>query len=165
MSCYQVSEDTIDLLASASFWSERQIYSKYAPETERLNELVQMYQDGENVLIMHKTQDLATIQAIGEELMNANVKSVMSRYDDKEMLSYTTYKADPIQKWQGIATIEDALGAINCYEYQSSEDEGWATSWAHDYCQALRKNLCSILSGDKWDYERPEQSTKLVRII
>lgn len=165
MSCYQVNKDTLDLLASASQWTDRQIYSRFAPETERLNTLVDKYEDGENVLRTHGTE-IGTIQAIGEELLRANVKSVLARYNDgAEMIGYDTYTAEPILRWQNIATIEDVLGAISCYEYQSCESEDWRNSWASEYCNALRKNLCALLSEDKWEYERPTDSAKLVRII
>lgn len=166
MSCFQVNKDTLDLLASASFWTDRQIYSRFAPETERLNDLVQMYADGENVLGIHSTQEHATIQAIGEELMRANIKSVLARYNDgAEMIGYDTYTAEPIKEWQGVATIEDVLGAIFCYEYQSCESEDWRNSWASEYCNALRKNICAKLSDGRWEYERPEGAPKLVRIV
>ena len=156
MSCYQVNKDTLDLLASASFWTDRQIYSRFKPETDRLNGLVQMYADGENVLGIHATAQRETIQAIGEELMRANIKSVLERYDnDQTMISYDTYEAEEIAKWQESTTYEDVLGAIRCYEYQSCEAEDWNTSWAREYCNELRKNICAYLSADKWEYERP----------
>ena len=39
------------------------------------------------------------------------------------------------------------LSAIACYEYQSCEHPGWATSEAHDFCHALRIKMIRMLPG------------------
>jgi hypothetical protein len=45
------------------------------------------------------------------------------------------------------ATIVEIAKAVSCYEYQSCEHDGWETSEAHAFCQALTEALLHSLPG------------------
>lgn len=167
MSCYQVNSDTINLIASAILWTDRQVFVEALPETYYLSEMVG--QVGESASVLRpNANELELVRAIGLELIRANVKSVLERYDnDQTMISYQEHEHTPevIKEWQGIADITDILGALSCYDYQSCEAEDYRQSWASGYVTEIRRNLCGKLSEDKWEYEKPEGASKLVRII
>ena len=44
-------------------------------------------------------------------------------------------------------SVVQCLKMIDCYEYQSCEDAGWAHSVAKAFCDALRKRLVCALPG------------------
>lgn len=166
MSCYQVNSDTINLIASAILWTDRQVFIEAMPETYYLGEMVE--QVGETASVVRpNANELELVRAIGIELIRANIKSVMERYGDETMISYQEHEHTPevIKEWQGIADISDILGALSCYDYQACEAEDYRQSWASGYITEIRRNLCAKLSEDKWEYEKPEGASKLVRII
>jgi len=82
----------------------------------------------------------------------------VNRYNTKVDVGYSAndYFGNYIQESE--ATIEQVLGAISCYEYQSCESVGWETSWSKQFMDSLRKNLCSMIAGDNWEYKREELS-------
>lgn len=170
MSCYQVNSDTINLLASAILWTDRQVFIEALPNTEELAELVQVVElvGGKASVLLPRGSELELVSAISKELIRANLRSVLERYDnDLTMISYRMEEHTPevIKEWQGIADITDILGALSCYDYQSCETEDYRQSWASGYVSEIRRNLCAKLSEDKWEYEKPEGASKLVRII
>lgn len=170
MSCYQVNTDTIDLLSSVFFWGNEQhqqpfFVSDSKPITGELQELMDSNRE-DYALIGSVAKQLTIMQAIAEELIQTNMDSVLFRYnDDESMISYEreNYNQEPIRQYDGLATIPQVLGAIACYEYQSCERPDWATSWAHDYCQYLRKALCSQLATG-WEYEKPADAPRWIAI-
>jgi hypothetical protein len=97
---------------------------------------------------------------IGRMLWAENVRSIHYRYPDTvdrgnlpgpsdfteaEVFTYVwPFSAPRLTAVQG-------LGAIDCYEYQSCEHPGWASSEAGRFCDALRRKLIGALPGYGWD--------------
>ena len=91
---------------------------------------------------------------IGAELVRANMQSIEARYPDTRQGGGVpgphdhyweqSYRyADPGYDM----TIVEAFKAIDCYEYQACEFDGWDTSDAKNFCEALRHCLGSKLPG------------------
>ena len=85
----------------------------------------------------------ATADAVGAMLKAQNLRSVNHRYgrDAGEAAPYvyrrSGHPADPVA----------VLKALDCYEYQSSEDGGWEASEALAFCEALRHRAVGRLPG------------------
>lgn len=98
---------------------------------------------------------------IGRMLWEENVKSVAHRYpnDTPDTLPGPVPAADPeAYRWKrprprALEPVE-ALKAIACYEYQSSEHPEWEASEARAFCEALRHAAIAALEG----YEDAEWS-------
>lgn len=116
--------------------------------------------------------DYSAADDIGVMLWTENVRSIHARYPD-------TAEADngapayPGPADFGIADIAayrwerteqlsaiHGLGILRCYEYQSCEHDGWESSEAYRFCNALRHALINKLPGmdeAPWEYTRPER--------
>ncbi len=81
---------------------------------------------------------------LGQMLWKENMISFMARYGDAidedliQSYSYTQPKMLP---------IVTMLKAIDYYEYQSCEHEGWKRSRSYNYCQKLYQSLPAYLPG------------------
>jgi hypothetical protein len=98
---------------------------------------------------------------VGQMLWDENIKSICARYPDcvghpdrmpgplNETFRYERHihlpmSIDPVQ----------VIKACNCYEYQSCEHEGWTTSEAKTFIDALRRKAINALPGyDDADWE------------
>lgn len=91
--------------------------------------------------------------ALGQMLWDENQKSLDARYGGSR---------DEVREGMGVGTklpkyrfnmpsekLTHAVvfKAIHCYEYQSCEHEGWASSEAHKYCEELKDVLIHALPG------------------
>lgn len=79
---------------------------------------------------------------IGAMLLAENVRSVNSRYSAEELAPVYTNRVYP-----GRIDPVQTLKAIDCYEYQACEHDGWKTSNAHRFCAALRYAAIAMLPG------------------
>jgi hypothetical protein len=83
---------------------------------------------------------LATATETGAMLWATNVESVNYRYNDNEpLLDYSFESHDVPPVW--------VLKAIDCYEYQSCEHDGWKGSDASLFAEALRRHVVGMLPG------------------
>lgn len=115
--------------------------------------------------------DFTNADEIGGMLWAENLASIHGRYPDtleggpvpgpvdfepEHTLTYT---------WQRVGTPGAlppvvVLKAIQCYEYQSCEHDGWRASAARAFCEALRLAMISRLPGydaAPWAIYSPEQ--------
>jgi hypothetical protein len=102
-----------------------------------------------------------TAAAVGQMLVDQNVKSIEARYQDCEDMigdardPYTFETAAVLWPMTPVAMLK----AISCYEYQSCEDDGWHRSEAQQFCEALRGWMISQLPGydsaATWEYTGP----------
>ena len=86
---------------------------------------------------------------VAEMLTAENAASVGFRYShDKEMVGFS---AEAIRTRPAFARVQvslvQLLKAIDCYEYQSCEHEGWGESPAREFCDSLRKAAIGKLPG------------------
>jgi hypothetical protein len=164
MSAFMVSKEHIDLLVHLALWGPSSIevpFGQWRPY---------------NPLELDKANEL------GELLVKENLSSIHCRYPD----TITNPDATPgpcEQYWlkpyeyrdpQYRMTCLEALNAIACYEYQSSEHPEWKQSQAREFCEHLRKRVVSVLPGInstpwQWDeetlQERRQQQPKPVRLL
>jgi hypothetical protein len=123
-------------------------------------------------------------ERLGAMLTAQNVRSVQARYPSDGMddlpgpiengwltdamlgiYHYPAYGTGPVRI--GTAprhlTALEALQAVDGYEYQACEDDGWKESEAHTFCDALRKRLVMALPGydqcDTWGISQPVKPT------
>lgn len=159
MSAFLVSNDTLDLLASAACdWREDlhigglNVYTKnaFAPRVESI--VGQQLSSGEFTLYELVASDR---EAIKRELFLENCASLQARYGDNPNDLEANYeKAKYISKVQ--ATYAQVLGALACYEYQACETNEWSNSFAYYFCQALRKKICGLISEGHWEYNKEQ---------
>jgi hypothetical protein len=142
MSAWIVNTTHLDLLISAGLTLPR-----HAPLRWAINPKTPPY----------RYQELlpSTADEVGFTLLVENVASVFHRYpnepryklpnpadrDDEGLLTYR-YREIP-----GVIDPVTVLRSIACYEYQSCEHAGWATSQAHAFCSALREACVTALPG------------------
>ena len=89
------------------------------------------------------------LSKLGRMLLNANAKSLRARYSDAPEVMYFqaeidgyTFTVDPYAAKQDVGFL---AALVNCFDYQSCEDDGWRQSperawldWAIDAgCRAL----------------------------
>lgn len=79
---------------------------------------------------------------LGRLLVATNYESVCARY--REDVAAPGYRFNPTM---GPVSAVMVLKAIACYEYQSCEHDGWETSRAKEYCDALRMVAIGSLPG------------------
>jgi hypothetical protein len=147
MSAYMVNEDTLDLIASASTWGNRDLFLYVYPGT--LPPRGELTFPGESESVSYTASDREQIK---QELRLENIASLWARYPNSE--HNTT--GEPFRNiFSDQASYAKALGALACYEYQACESDQWRESYAYALCQAIRRNLCSLISAGEWEYERP----------
>lgn len=156
MSAYQVNKDTIDLMVSVLVdWGSRSlghtVYTYGVPPTDP--ELLEQTEIGEGYNLTRGSMTEA--DALGRELIDANVRSLSARYSDGvEMCSYyaETYTWKRVDS--DLVTVARALGAVQCYRYQACEHDTWRGSFADELSQRVTDKLVNLIA-DGWDYERP----------
>jgi hypothetical protein len=167
MRAYQVNRDTIDLMVSALIeWGSPGGRSPYLYTWGALPtdiELLESTEEREGYNITRATYTEA--DALGRELIDANVKSLASRYSDGvEMCSYFAEG----YTWQRVtmddASVTRAMGAVKCYRYQACEHEAWRGSFADELSKAILDRLVDMVS-EGWDYERPANAPKVISIM
>jgi hypothetical protein len=166
MSAYQVHRDTIDLMVSVLVewggpgrtpyiytWGELPTDPELLENTEARGEY--------NITRASYTE----ADALGRELIDANVASLAGRYSDGvEMChyygeGYTWRRVDPDR-----VSIPRAMGAVKCYRYQACEHDGWRGSFADELSKAILDKLVDLIS-EGWDYERPANEPDVVSIM
>jgi hypothetical protein len=165
MSAYQVNSDTIDLIVSVLVsWNKRgastYVYTYGEDPTDP--EVIAETELGRGYMMTRA--DYTTADALGRELIDANVRSLASRYSDGvELCSYysESYTFRPVLESQ--VSVARAMGAVNCYRYQACEFDGWRGSFAEGLTNAAMDRLVDIVSTG-WDYSR-EESPKIVSIF
>ena len=170
MSAYLVNKDHIDLLCSAAEWVDSfHLYTRNEPRTLEMWDATDPARfDNGRTLRLHAGNNADVLQLIGLELIAANVASLKARYDDAETMLddyVTNYQYSRIDR--DLCSIETALAAISGYEYQACETETWTQSFAYDYCNALRRQLCNKIANmsDGWNYERPANMREIVSLM
>lgn len=161
MSAYQVNQDTIDLIVSVLVnwgksrggWSPNiYTYGELPTDEQLLTETEQG--NGYNIT----RGDMTTADAIGRELIDANVRSLATRYSDGvEMCHYysESYTWRPVN--EAAVTVGRAMGAVNCYRYQACEFAGWRGSFAEQLTETALHRLIEMVSNG-WDYSRDESA-------
>ena len=98
---------------------------------------------------------LDTAGRVGAMLAAENRRSVNHRYAEDDIEQ--PYEFHEVQGALSLG-IGAILKAIDGYEYQSCEHPEWHTSEALQFCNALRRRLCSMVEGydeaDTWSYHR-----------
>lgn len=159
MSAYMVNEDTLDLLASVTTWDRSGLFLYVKPGTLPPRSELVSAPAGES--IEYTAEHRAFIK---QELRLENIASLWARYpkDGGEMAGEgETFRAICSDQ----ATIAEALGALRCYEYQACESNEWEMSYAYALCQAIRRQLCALMSEGHWEYERPKGQAERVSLM
>lgn len=160
MSAFEVSDTHIDVLVSAALcggpsdtltWYHGEIPGTQPGEALPGRE--------DYLTALKKTRREVTrenAETWGATLLAENRASVNHRYDEDEIeapyiLTEYTGRINPVA----------ILSALSCYEYQSCEHPGWATSEAHDFCEALRHRMIRLLPGygsAPWEINDPDDA-------
>lgn len=82
-----------------------------------------------------------TKDTVGSMLWRENHMSVNARYD--ENTDTPAYRFERTQEFSPVQMLK----AIDCYEYQSCEHDGWEASSAKAFCTELRAALINRLPG------------------
>ena len=147
MSAYMVNEDTLDLIASAATWGNRDLFLYVEAGTLPPRGEISFPNVGESI-----SYGSADRKHIKEELRLENIASLWARYPDSE---HNTTREPFRNIFSDQASYAKALGALRCYEYQACESDQWRESYAYALCQAIRRNICALISDGEWEYERP----------
>jgi hypothetical protein len=83
----------------------------------------------------------ASVDAIGQILLDQNTASVNQHYNEDDLQIYTY---TPPRGWR---TAVEVLKAINCYRYQAGEVDNWTDTEAHHFCAALETAVIAMLPG------------------
>jgi hypothetical protein len=149
MSAFMVSEDTLDLLASVAGWRREDLWVYLGEDTLPPRGEIQFERGGN----YYGERSRALIK---QELRLENQASLWARYPNDANEFWAGQEAQPFRPIHADqASVGEALGALACYEYQACESENWQMSFAFKLCQAIRKALCQMISGDHWEYTRP----------
>jgi len=166
VSAYQVNQDTIDLLVSVLVeWGGpgRTPYTYTWGALPNDPELLENTEAREGYNITRASYTEA--DAVGRELIDANVASLAGRYSDGVELchyfaeGYTWRRVDPDR-----VSIPRAMGAVKCYRYQACEHDSWRGSFADELSKAILDKLVDLIS-EGWDYERPANEPDVVSIM
>jgi hypothetical protein len=170
VSAYQVPRDTIDLIVSVLVeWGGPRrsdtVYTYGEPPLDA--ELLAATEVRGSYNMTRATMTEA--DAIGRELIDANVRSLMARYTDPdnmpgvEMCSYFAESYSWRRVFSDTVTVPRAMGAVKCYQYQACEYDGWRGSFAEELSTAALRHLVDMIS-DGWDWERPADMPHVVSI-
>jgi hypothetical protein len=88
-------------------------------------------------------------EALYSDLLQTNLDSLAERYPDSPKISDWTddegaYRYDEKHKFPSVVA---AIKGVQCYQYQSCEHDGWQTSGAKRYTDALISSLIAVLPG------------------
>ena len=171
VSAYQVNRDTIDLLVSVLVeWGGPGRSSTIYTYGELPNdpELLENTEHNFNYNIT-RTSHLEA-DALGRELIDANVSSLLARYTDPdnmpglEMCSYFAETYTWRRVTRDAVSVPRAMGAVRCYRYQACEHSTWRGSFADELSEAILDKLVDLIS-EGWDYERPANEPQVVSIM
>ena len=157
MSAYMVEEDHLDLLASVAEWGREGLFVFFNDNLLPPRSALEAKRGEGNYY-----RDALDASLIKEELRLENQASLRYRYDAGEQFD-KGQRYRPI--YQDQVSFPVVLGALACYEYQACESEEWNKSFAFALCQAIRRRICQMISGDNWSYSRPVNMGERVRII
>ncbi len=114
-----------------------------------------------------------TADAIGQVLVNENVRSVMGRYNEDKPTNLpgptNAYWLIPYKLGETrIPTVVQAIKLVNCYEYQACESNDWKKTEAHAFCDYLKGHLIHCLPGYEdapWGWPPPKTTKPKVRSL
>lgn len=171
MSAYQVNRDTIDLMVSVLIeWGglgrSSTVYTYGGLPNDP--ELLENTEHNACYNITRTTHQEA--DALGRELIDANVSSLLARYNDPDNmpgLEMCTYFAETYT-WRRVdrdrVSVPRAMGAVRCYRYQACEHDTWRGSFADELSARVMDKLVDLIS-EGWDYERPANEPQVVSIM
>lgn len=160
MSAYMVGNDHLDLLASAVEWYREDLWVYFSDETLPPRSDLPAERGG------NYYRDKFHASLIKEELRLENQASLWARYPNDADEFWTGMEFKEYRHIFSDQTTEgEILGALACYEYQACESTTWRDSFAFALCQAIRKKICSHISGSNWSYERPANLCEKARVI
>lgn len=91
--------------------------------------------------------DQGAADAAGRMLVAENARSMRARYGPEAESAVgveAAYSwAFPRKPMNAVQTLK----AIDCYQYQACEADGWPESEAHAFCEALRSSVVAYLPG------------------
>ncbi len=145
MSAYIVDKRHIDALITAADRHAGRLHDSFTFVDNEGNRHILSRTGEDSTQVSHYFgRDIRTtyhsFNTFGAYLWQENTNSVNARYaEQSETEAY---------HWRGIdVTTIQALKAVDCYEYQSCEHEGWNGSLAQSFCTILRKRLVQDLPG------------------
>jgi len=101
-----------------------------------------------NLYSKYENATMEKLNAIGQELVNENFKSVNYRYHENNQ-PYKYY-FQPVLNFNPI----QALKAVNCLDYQSCEHPTWENSNAKKILESIKNSLITMLPGyDDFQWE------------
>jgi hypothetical protein len=108
--------------------------------------------------------------ALGQLLVNENVRSVLHRYpeaiDSGEVPGPAEHYWERLYRFRRRRyrpTAVEALKAVRCYVYQACEHDEWETSEAKQFCDALAWTLVRSLAGYEeapWAWDEHEVASR-----
>lgn len=117
---------------------------------------------------------LEAADAVGQMLLDENIKSVCSRYEDSPMTDLPgrmdcqyllPFEFHPMSK---VPKPIELIKITKCFEYQSCEHAEWKASEAKAFCDALIASAIHNLPGyddAPWEWEEVLPSNKVTRIL
>jgi hypothetical protein len=97
--------------------------------------------------------DRQPLTDVGRMLLAENAASVGERYDELQQPVALTYLYRPTRRQ---FTPNQALKALDCYEYQACEHAAWEASESASFCRALRAAIVSNAipqsKHDPWEW-------------
>jgi hypothetical protein len=140
MSAYEVSWDHLAALVLAA---------------EQLDVCTPMCPGGEpSVSVVDGTRRAAVLRA----LMLQNRVSVAYRYREASPALDDLPEVRGAVPLDTVRSVVSVLNWVRCYEYQSCESPDWTATFAHRFCETLRRALVGrlvTLHRVPWDYEGP----------
>lgn len=158
MSAFIVSKVHIDLLVDVAVHGPREGSWRYGP----MRWWIRRPQGG----IVPKTRSADHDQAdsIGLMLADQNVLSVRYLYNDSLLTVADAFSGFEGYRWEQPPyrlTALEALGAVNCYEYQACETPDYYITEAALFCEALRRKLiCNLPGYDELPWEWTPERVK-----
>lgn len=158
MSAWVVSKAHIDLMVKAAEHYGRLAYQGSAFrwwKTTDEGEYAGWYELGHTPRSESDHLEVIDHSMAGQLLVNENVMIVHDRYpgddvDAGELPGPTdAYYLGPyvFEDPLYVLTPAEVFKAIDCFDYQSCEHEGWRNSTAFQFCEALRLRVCSSVPG------------------
>lgn len=142
MSAYMVDREHVSYLVEAAM--NRPIVRDHT---------MSWYHDGERHAL--SCGDFQRAAEVGQMLWDANKESIMARYPDTredfsdapgpcdETFVYDEHINCPMHVFSPVAVLQ----AINCFNYQACEYEGWKDSEAKAFLEALKHHAIGALPG------------------
>lgn len=101
--------------------------------------------------------------AVGAALLRENIASVSFRYESHrgDLPGPIPSPAPEDYEYRPFLSVTTAqvLKALDCYEYQSCEHQGWNDSEARRFCDVLRRRYAATVPGYEdalWEVDRTE---------